>query len=491
VEAGGPATDVATDQLLALARMETALVGADLEEPGTPPPDIARLRYLLGFARLTTFQPGAAIAGRRRDRPDVSVADEVAPFRSRVVDELRGSLGQGAERSTGDRLSQGLAALHALADPLDGLRRAVLERHASDFSEAELDAEAGRRALVLAGGGGGGAGWVYVGAYRRLQEAGVAVSFLIGSSMGSVVGLFRARDTDPDWDKIVALAQGMDRRVLFTPVSVKRRYGLPGLLGLNMAASIGSWFTRDDGERMRIDDLAIPYESVVAGVRRWAFDRLPRRFRHTTGSLARRVAPLARYSDLGLAPAIATRMWQVAAFIDPRMVKPIILGSDGLTAACDAVDAAGFSAAIPGVLHYDVHPDDARMDRLLGELVEREEVAALVDGGVVSNVPAEQAWRRVQAGKLGTRNAFILAFDCFHPQWDPRHLWLQPLTQAVQVQMNRNAPFADLVLRFEPTLSPVDLVPPPERLDTAFGWGHETMARSLPLVQRMLEPVNW
>ena len=184
-------------------------------------------------------------------------------------------------------------------------------------------------------------------------------------------------------------------------------------------------------------------------------------------------------------------MWQVAAFIDPRVVKPIVLGSDDLTAAFDAVDAAGFSAAIPGVLHYDVHPGDARMDRLLAELVEREEVAALVDGGVVSNVPAEQAWRRVQAGKLGTRNAFILAFDCFHPQWDPRHLWLQPLTQAVQLQLRANAPFADLMVRFEPTLSPVDLVPPPERLDTAFEWGSETMARSLPLVQRMLEPVGW
>jgi hypothetical protein len=190
-------------------------------------------------------------------------------------------------------------------------------------------------------------------------------------------------------------------------------------------------------------------------------------------------------------PGAVTRLWQVAAFFDPRVVKPIVLGGDRLTGALNALDAAGFAAAIPGVLHYDADPADVRSHRLLDRLLEREEVAALVDGGVAANVPVEIAWRRIQAGRIGTRNAVYLAFDCFHPQWDPRHLWLQPITQAVQLQMTRNAPFADWIVRFEPTLSPLDLAPEPERLERAIEWGRASIEPVLPLLERLLEPVGW
>src|SRR3546814_3763270 len=50
-------------------------------------------------------------------------------------------------------------------------------------------------------------------------------------------------------------------------------------------------------------------------------------------------------------------------------------------------------------------------------------------------------------GRLGTRNACYLAFDCFHPQWDPRHLWLAPIAQAIQLQMVRNLPYSDHIVR--------------------------------------------
>jgi predicted acylesterase/phospholipase RssA len=184
-------------------------------------------------------------------------------------------------------------------------------------------------------------------------------------------------------------------------------------------------------------------------------------------------------------------MWQVAAFFDPRIVKPVVLGADDSTAELSAVDAAGFSAAIPGVLHYDVADGDERTAGILSELFEREDLAALVDGGVTANVPAELAWRRVQAGKLGTRNVFSLALDCFHPQWDPGHLWLQPITQGVQLQMVRNAQFADWVLRMEPTLSPLNLVPEPQQVDSAIEWGRASIEPLLPMIRRFLEPVSW
>jgi hypothetical protein len=143
------------------------------------------------------------------------------------------------------------------------------------------------------------------------------------------------------------------------------------------------------------------------------------------------------------------------------------------------------------VLHYDIPDPDPVTAEILGALFEREELAALVDGGVTANVPAELAWRRVQTGRLGTRNAFVLAFDCFHPQWDPRHLWLQPITQAVALQLARDARYADWIVRFEPTLSPLSLVPAPETIDLAIEWGRASVEPQIPLLERALEPVWW
>jgi predicted acylesterase/phospholipase RssA len=367
-------------------------------------------------------------------------------------------------------------------------RNAVLAA-APGVSPTELEAEIGQRALVSVAGGGGGAGYVYVGAYRSLDEAGHVPNLLIGSSIGALMGMFRARSRKAPWEEYIAIAKHLDRRRLFSPMSLTRRFGLPGLLALHLDEALGPEFSNAEGVPLRISELEIPYLAVVAGIRSRSFDRLPGRFRRRSRSSS--VAPTARFSLPRLAPAIATRMWQVGAFFDPRVVKPIVLGGDASTLELNAVDAAGFSAAIPGVLQYEPDREDERTAVLLHELFASEQVSALVDGGVASNVPADLAWQQVRAGRIGTRNAFLLAFDCFQPQWEPAHLWLQPITQAVQLQMQRNAPFADWIIRFEPTLSPVNLVPPPDRLDAAFGWGRDAIKRELPLIERFLAPVSW
>lgn len=472
-----------------LERLEASLVRAELAHPGTVAPrDVRRLRYLLGFARLTNFQPGAAGHGRVPGRAEVNVGPGLEAFRTRVLEALLPALRVETDRPK--RLRRAVAVLEQLAAPLAAERQSAIDRLAGRCSAAELDAEAGHRVLVNIGGGGGGAGYVYIGAHQALEEAGIVPSYVIGSSFGALMGIFRARDPVGPWAEYIALAHGLDRRLLLSPARSPRRFGLPGLLRLKLAEQIGGYFINDDGSRLRIRDLAIPYEAVVAGVRRRSFERLPKSYTEAPppGELRE---PEARYSPLKLGPAVVKRLWQVAAFVDPRVVKPIVLGADELTLDLPAVDAAGFSCAIPGVLHYDIDPEDTAVGDILRALFQREDLAALIDGGVVSNVPAELAWRRVHTGLIGTRSAFYLAFDCFHPQWDPKHLWLQPITQAVQLQMTRNAPFADWIVRFEPTLSPVNIVPHPDYVDKAIAWGRASIEPLLPMIKRFLEPVAY
>jgi hypothetical protein len=192
---------------------------------------------------------------------------------------------------------------------------------------------------------------------------------------------------------------------------------------------------------------------------------------------------------IGIGPQVAARMWQVAAFIDSRVVKAVVVGGDDLTRDLNVVDAASFSSAIPGVLHHET--GDPRMLPILDALCEEYDVAALADGGAASNVPVELAWKRIRDGKLGTRNACYLAFDCFHPQWDAKNLWLVPITQAVQLQMVRNVPYADHLVRFEPTLSPANLAPSIDSIDRACMWGRDSIDRAIPLTSALLEPTWW
>ena len=182
---------------------------------------------------------------------------------------------------------------------------------------------------------------------------------------------------------------------------------------------------------------------------------------------------------------------RVTSFINPRVVKEIVLGGDELTRDFNALDAAGFSAAIPGVLHYDVTHDDPHMNGILSKLMERDDVTALVDGGAANNVPARSAWQQVRDGRIGTRNCYYLAFDCFQPQWGPGHIWIQPLTRALALQVAANERHAHQRLEFRKTLSPINLLPRPDDLDRAVGWGRSQMASELPRLQKFFERVRW
>jgi hypothetical protein len=269
-------------------------------------------------------------------------------------------------------------------------------------------------------------------------------------------------------------------------VSLRTRYGFPGIARLFLHAAIGKAFAREDGEDMLLPDLAIPYDAVVAGVRRGALDESPEQY-----ALSHHLHEDKRPRPLQMRARVASQLVRLIGFANPRVVKEIVVGRDELTRDFNAVDAAGFSAAIPGLLHYDVTRDDPHMQAILRGLMERDDVVALVDGGVANNVPVGPAWRQVQDGRIGTRNAYYLAFDCFHPQRGLGHFWLQPLTRLIGLQVALNERYAHRRVEFRPTLSPINLLPTADELDQAVKWGRQQMAGELPRIQKFFERVRW
>ncbi|WP_176358453.1 patatin-like phospholipase family protein [Mycobacterium persicum] len=487
VEAAPDTVDLpSAEPALLLQKMENRLIRQHLANPDVlSDEELRTLRYILNFARLADFEPGAAGPGGNRGRGDVSVGAEVAPWRSRVTDALYGPLREEADPVTA--LKAARDALHGLAADQDDQRRVLIERHGNDFSAAELDSEVGYKKLVTILGGGGGAGFVYIGGLQRLLEAGQLPDYMIGSSFGSIIGSLVARSLPVPIDEYMEWAKSVSYRAILGPERLRRRHGLAGVFALRFDQFALALLSREDGVRMRMSDLAIPFDIVVAGVRRQPYAALPSRFRRPElAALQLRSLP---FRPIGIGPLVAARMWQVSAFIDLRVVNPIVISGDDPDRDFDVVDAASFSSAIPGVLHHETR--DPRMVGILDELCAEKDIAAIVDGGAASNVPVELAWKRVRDGKLGTRNACYLAFDCFHPQWDSRHMWLAPITQAVQLQMVRNLPYIDHLVKFQPTLSPINLAPSVAAIDRACEWGRDSVEQAIPVTTALLQPTWW
>jgi len=478
--------DEREDQQLRFQRMETKLVRGLFDHPGL----VSRarehqLRYAIGLASLDTFQPGAARRGGRSRFSDVRVrSPRLSRWQTMILEEFGPILLQTSDSK--ERVEDASAFLEPRLLRMEKTRDEILEKYADEFSALHLDQEIGIKTLVNIAGGGGGSGYVYIGAWDVLQHAGLVPGYVIGASIGSVLGLFRARDKVGDFDDYLRLAKGLKSEDIFRYVSLKTRFGLPGMARLYLHAGIGHAFCRDDGEEMRLTDLEIPFDTIVAGVRRGAMDESPEQY-----AVSHHLHEDKRPQTLQMRAQIAAQLVRLTSFVNPRVVKEIVIGGDDLTREFNAVDAAGFSSAIPGLLHYDMTRDDPHMDVILSRLMERDDVVSLVDGGVANNVPTGAAWRQVQDGRIGTRNAYYLAFDCFHPQGGLGHLWLQPLTRIVGLQVATNDRYAHRRIEFQPTLSPIRLLPSASELDDAVGWGRAQMANELPLLQKFFERVRW
>ena len=461
------ALDALRDRVRPFEEAELALVRSVVSSPAwLSEEDEAALRYALNLAKLGRV--------RAPDGTDVDLEPVLAPFRDDVAAiGLPPLLREGGpDEAATLRIVPNLAA-HARA----WRARAALAAQGRLLPGA-IDREVCEKALVLVCGGGGGVAWSYLGAFALLEQYGLVPRLLAGTSMGAVLLLFRARR--PRWnpDDVAETLRGLSFKTIFRFLQTESRYGLPAPMRLYLRAAIGDFLEGPDGHPLTLAQLAIPLVVAVTGIRKGALPRDPSYYEHLLDLHGREPRPSA---IVRVASQVFDAIGELVAQRD-RLAR-IYLGGDEETRAFDAIDAVGFSSALPGVIHYDVVRDDERMHALLGALLERHDVARLVDGSLVDNLPAREAWATVQRGAVGTRNAFVLALETFGPKLT-QPLWLG-LAQIAAPNVARNRPFAHLFRSFQRVLSPLEVVPDEDAVQRAVRMGKAELHPDMALVARM------
>jgi predicted acylesterase/phospholipase RssA len=431
---------------------------------------IDALRYVLSFARLTVV--------RNRDDHDVEVAGFLAPHAWRVRTTLEPHLRPGGS----DPLWGAVRELPALVAATRERRQALLERFPLD--RESLEAEVCQRKLVVAAGGGGGAGYGYVGAYVLFHRSNLDPALIAGTSMGGLIGLCRARRRRFDVAATFQIGKRLTWQNLFRVLQMGSRYGLPAGLRLDLHRVLGPLFLNEDGETLKMRDLPVPMRIVTTGIK---LDALKHDLSYYEHFLDGVMDPRRGFTRGGLRRVSGVVNLVRELTEDPRLLTEIVFGADESTADADVLDAAGFSSAIPGLIHYDVMRDDPRMKQLLDRLYAQHGIARMAEGGLVNNVPARVAYETVMNGTLGRRNLFLLAMDCFAPQ--PRSFMFYPLQQIVRPNVLRNLPYAHLYFPMKRVLNALNLAPTVRSVEKAIRWTSDELRPHIPLVKAMVRTI--
>jgi predicted acylesterase/phospholipase RssA len=451
-------------------RLEASVVHRDLAQPGSVSPDVlAALRYVLSFAKLTVIRNEAG--------EDIEVAEHLAPHRWRIVEALKPHLDVG-----GEGLSSAARALEPLLAATRERRTRILDSFSLDRDS--LEAEITTRQLVVVAGGGGGSGYGYPGGFTLLNRRGLQPELVAGTSIGALMGVFRARTRVFDLAPMVAAADSLSWQKVFRALDLDSRYGLPATLRLYLRAAIGNLFEREDGSAMTLADLELPMLVVVTGITVDGLKHDLDYYEHFMDGLSG-PARVFRRSRLARVSRLAGIFKEMMG--SPESLREIVFGSDESTKEADVIDTVGFSSAIPGLIHYDIYREDERMRRLLDTLYGATGITRLLEGGLVNNLPCRPAYAEVMGGRIGRRNPFVFAMDCFAPR--ARSPIFMPAQQLVRANVVRNIPYAHLVFNLKRRLNPLNLVPKMMDITKAMNWTIEELEPDMDFMERMCQEI--
>jgi predicted acylesterase/phospholipase RssA len=428
---------------------------------------LSAIRYVVNFAKLLVVRDVAGV--------DHDVQGFMASHAWKVKDALTPHL------ITEPSLWGAMRVLPELVALTRDRRRRLLEHFPLD--RESLEAEVTTRQLVVVCGGGGGAGYGYAGAWTLFHRRGLQPELIAGTSIGALLGLFRARRRVFDGAPLVAAAKRLSWERVFRVLQIESRYGLPATLRLYLRSAIGSLFETPDGRPLTFADLEIPLLVVTTGIGVEALKHDLSYYEHFLDDAVRPGERL-QVSTLAKVGQIATIFRELLS--TPDALREVVFGSDPATYDADVLDAAGFSAAIPGLIHYDVLRDDRRMKALLDELYARYGITRLAEGGIVNNVPVRPAFMEAMSGRLGRRNPYIVALDCFPPRM--RSILFYGIQQIVRPNVGRNIPYANTYMAMERTLSPMNLVPDVPDVNRAMNWTMDELEPYMPVIERTCTP---
>ena len=445
-----------------LTVFESALLAFVRSEPDALSPfHIDVLRYIFSFARLTLIQD--------RNGQDHEVCDVIAPHRWWIVHTCQSAM---APDVNPERLKLLLPELVASTQQQ---RNHVLNQFPS-LDMDTLEAEVCNRQLIVVSGGGGGGGYGYAGAFRRLHRNDLQPALLSGTSIGALISMFRARYRIFDQLPIIETAKRLSWTNVFRILDMNSRYGIPATLRLYLREALGSMFLRQDGQDMTFDDCEIPLLIVVTGLSMESFKHDLSFFEHfmddaiDAGRISRR-----RFAQrLGQFLSVLQEFWS-----NPESLKEVVFGQDSLTRGATLLDAGGFSAAVPGLIHYDILRDAPQMHALLNTLYSEYGITRLSEGGLVNNLPVKPALQAVVNGRIKHRNPVVLAMDCFSPQVSA--LGWYPIQQLVyQTNVKANAELSDVYFKLKKRLKPTMVVPSVEQMTQAMDWTSEEISTHIP-----------
>lgn len=341
------------------------------------------------------------------------------------------------------------AMARTLGLALDGL----CQRH-PDLDKHALDQALSRKSLALALGGGGGTGFVHQALFQLLETHHITPVIMTGTSMGALMGFFRAIQKDydaalsvlhmPSWLTLV-------RHV--APCMGQTRHGLPSFCRFHFSRLLDAVMPHFGWTEIpHFSELRIPFASVTSGIQR--DNKVVETIASGRSGL---FSSLFQMTHLTWKAACGHAAQIAHALTAADSVRELTLGFDPLTADLVASDGIAFSALVPGVINYEIPSDHVQSRRIMDTVFERDRLYRCVDGGLTSNVPVRPLRREIDTLRLGHTNVHVVGLDVFAPQIKDGFFY--PLEQMANTNADLDAHAADAFVRLEHLLSPMNLSP--------------------------------
>jgi len=458
------------DEFRPFRRGEIALARKLRESPAfLHPRRLDLLRYALRLAQLSSGG----------DEPD-DLVDRIGSFRLRLLQMLSPVLPTDPGRIDPGPLDRRVPKVARLVEQA----RTSIAR-AGVISEPQLDTVLAEKRLAIVLGGAAGSGYVFLGALERLEQMGMLPDYLVGCSVGSILAVIRARTRAFELEELLADVQRIRERGVFRAPDPNPRYGLPGALRIDLRQALGDLFADARGVQRSLAEMDLPVDVLATGLgpgalagSRETYARMVDADLHGAGDLAE----LKRSTLVRVVGAL------VSLAMSRRVVTPLLLGSDPETARLAALDAAGFSSAIPALFQCDVPADDVQSAAILDRLFEEHQFVGLVDGALSSLVPARYAWEALEAGRIGSRSYLVLALDAM-AKTGGVNAPLAPLLRTISATADRDRAFWDLHVNFRNAPPFLDLFPSEARLRRAARSGAREFADTADLLRAILAPL--